>query len=123
MPTIYIEGLDKLNKKLKHNVTLDDVKRVVRENGAELVQKAQDKADFKGHWEGNRFVPPTGRLKGSISLKYPVDDGLTAVVYTPVEYAEYVERGTRFMDAQPYMKPAYDVQKEIFKRDMKLLTK
>ena len=34
MAGIRVEGLDKLAKKLKDNVNLDDVKRVVRKNGA-----------------------------------------------------------------------------------------
>ncbi|MDT2640464.1 hypothetical protein P7D31_10090 [Enterococcus dongliensis] len=35
----------------------------------------------------------------------------------------YLEYGTRFMEAQPFMGPAYRAQKEIFKRDMDRLVK
>ena len=56
--SIKVEGLDKLQKNLKDACTMDDVKRVIRHNGAELQSKMMKKADFKGHYEGNRFVPP-----------------------------------------------------------------
>ena len=46
---------------------------------------------------------------------------MTAEVEPTADYAPYVEYGTRFMEAQPYLKPAFDDQKEKFKRDMKKL--
>lgn len=36
MGDIKIVGMEKLQKKLKQNVRMDDVKRVVRHNGAEM---------------------------------------------------------------------------------------
>ena len=39
------------------------------------------------------------------------------------EYAAYVEYGTRYMNAQPYMRPSYTAQKEQFKSDLKKLTR
>lgn len=50
------------------------------------------------------------------------DNGLTAESGPTTEYAEYLEYGTRFMEAQPFIKPAFDKQAEKFKRDMKKLT-
>lgn len=47
----------------------------------------------------------TGRLRNSISNTAKIDE-LAVYVGTNVEYAEYVERGTLHMDAQPYLKPA-----------------
>ena len=47
MAEIKIEGLDKLEKQLKKNATLNDVKTVVRKNGADLQRKIQRNADFK----------------------------------------------------------------------------
>ena len=44
---------------------------------------------------------------------------MAAVVRAGTEYAEYVEKGTRFMEKQPYMKPAFDAQKPQFLRDLK----
>lgn len=121
--TIKFEGLYELQKKLKENVTMDDVKRVVRHHGSKLQQKAQDNADFRGHYRGNKFIPPTGKLKGSIMLDTTKNNGLTAEVEPTAEYAPYPEFGTRFMDAQPYLKPAWEEQKEAFKRDMDKLVR
>lgn len=123
MGDIKIVGMEKLQKKLKKNVRLDDVKRVVRHNGAEMQTKAMQNADFKGHYEwqkgkGKVFVPPSGALREHIELDIK-DGGLTAEVEPTMEYSAYVELGTRFMEAQPYLKPAFDEQKEKFKKDMK----
>jgi HK97 gp10 family phage protein len=115
MATIKIEGLDKLQKSLKENVTLNDVKRVVRHNGAGLQQKMQDKADFKKGYQ-------TGTTKRSIGLEIK-DSGFTASVGPETEYSPYLEYGTRYMDAQPFVKPAYDEQKDKFKRDMQKLVR
>lgn len=110
MAKIKIVGIEKLQKKLKKNVRLDDVKRVVRHNGAEMQTKAQQNAPVD-----------TGTLKRSIVLEMK-DVGLTAEVGPTVEYGEYVEFGTRPMEAQPYVGPAFNEQKEKFKKDMKKLT-
>ena len=115
MPKIKITGLKELQKALKDNVTLADVKRVVRQNGAEMQGKAQDNADFKMGYQ-------TGRTKGSIGLEI-TDGGLTAEVEPTTEYSPYLEYGTRFMDMQPFMNPAYNAQKTVFKNDMKKLVK
>lgn len=125
MGDIKIVGMEKLQKKLKKNVQMDDVKKVVRHNGAEMQEKAQQNADFKGHYEwqkgkGKVFVPPSGALREHIELDIK-DGGLTAEVEPTMEYSAYVELGTRFMEAQPYLKPAFDEQKEKFKKDMKKL--
>lgn len=127
MPTIEFEGIEELDKILKKNAKLTDVKRIVRHNGSELQERAQDEADFRGHYgwvkgKGKCFIPPTGKLKGSIGLDI-TDGGLAAEVEPSAEYAAYVELGTRKMDAQPYLKPAWNVQKAKFHRDMQKLVK
>lgn len=49
----------------------------------------------------------TGRLRSSISHGIRRDPGgLLAVVGTNVDYAPYVEFGTRYMAAQPFLRPA-----------------
>lgn len=127
MAKIKIVGMEKLQKKLQKNVKKEDVKRVVRHNGAEMQAKAQKNADFKGHYEwqkgkGRVFVPPTGNLRRSIGLDI-TDGGMTAEVEPTADYAPYVELGTRFMEAQPYLGPAFNEQKEKFKKDMQKLVK
>lgn len=109
MGGIKVVGIEKLQKKLKKNVQMEDVKRVVRHNGAEMQEKAQRNAPVD-----------TGTLKRSIGLEI-TDSGMAAEVEPTAEYAPYVELGTRFMEAQPYLKPAFDDQKEKFKKEMKKL--
>lgn len=40
-----------------------------------------------------------------------------------MDYAPYVEFGTRFMLAQPYLGPAFQKQLPIFKKDLSKLVK
>lgn len=115
MAKITIEGLDKLEKALKSNVTLNDVRRVVRTNGSQLQRKMQREADFvKGY--------QTGTTKRSIELEMQ-DSGFTAEVEPTTEYSPYLEYGTRFMQSQPFVRPSYEEQKGKFKRDMQKLVK
>ena len=127
MGIIRIEGLEELQKQLKKNANLDDVKKVVRQNGSELQRKIQRKADFKGHYEyekgkGKVFKKPTGTTKRSVVLEIK-DNGLTAAAGPQTDYAEYLEFGTRFMAAQPFVKPALDEQAKKFEKDLRNLLK
>lgn len=127
MGVIEIEGLKELQKQLKKNADMSDVKRIVRKNGSELQRKMQDKADFKGHfaWEkgkGMVHVSPTGETKRSIGIDIK-DDGFTAEVGPTTEYAEYLEFGTRFMEAQPFAQPALDEQAPKFINDLQKLVR
>lgn len=115
MEKMKVTGLKELQKALKDNVTMDDVKKVVRQNGSELQRKTQENADFtKGY--------ATGQTKRSIGLEI-TDGGFAAEVEPKTEYSPYLEYGTRFMDAQPFVKPAYDEQVQQFKNDMKRLVR
>lgn len=115
MAKIKWEGLDKLQKKLKDNVTMNDVKRVVRQNGAELQQKIQEKAEFTKGYQ-------TGQTKRSVNLEIK-DGGFTAESGPTTEYSPYVEYGTRFMEAQPFVRPALEEQSKKFKSDMQKLVR
>lgn len=115
MAILKVTGLKELQKALKDNVTMDDVKKVVRHNGAEMQQKIQGNADFKKGYQ-------TGATKRSIGLEIK-DSGFTAEVEPKTEYAPYLEYGTRFMDAQPFVRPGYNEQKEKFKKDMQKLVR
>lgn len=127
MGVIRIEGLEELQKQLRKNANLDDVKKYVRQNGSELQRKIQKKADFKGHYgyekgKGKVFKKPTGTTKRSVMLRFK-DDGLTAEAGPQTDYAEYLEFGTRFMEAQPFVKPALDEQAKQFEKDLRKLVK
>lgn len=97
-------------KSLQH-IAAPEMVKVVKKNGAELQQKEM------------RTVPvDTGNLKRSILLSVE-DNGMTSTVEPTANYAGYVEYGTRYMDAQPYVRPSYEQQKEIFMKDMKKYVK
>ncbi|WP_242324602.1 HK97-gp10 family putative phage morphogenesis protein [Faecalibaculum rodentium] len=115
---IDMRGLSQLEKKLLKGVSKDKISQVVRLNTAELTQKAKDRAPVST--EKTNPGGAHGQLKRSI-IPSMESGGLAGKVNATVDYAEYVEMGTRFMAAQPYMKPAFDQQKEIFLKDMKKL--
>ena len=109
MADIKIEGLDKLQKALKQNV----------HNGQQLQQRMHKNADFKKGYQ-------TGTTKRSIidagGMTFE-DDGLTVNVGPQTEYSPYLEFGTRFMDAQKFVRPALNMQAIKFKVDMMKLTR
>lgn len=111
--SIYFEGLEELEGKLKNNVTLSDVKRVVRTSGVRLQSLIQDNADFSRGYQ-------TGATKRSVDLSIE-DGGLTATSEPQTEYAQYVEWGTRFMEAQPFVRPGFVETKNKFIKDMRKL--
>ena len=110
MSGIKMIGLDELQRKLKANCNLNDVRRVVQVNGDELNGKMKRKtttAFTKGY--------TTGDTANSINTEIR-DDGMT-------DYSPYVEYGTRFMQAESFVKPSWEEQKELFKKDMDKLMK
>lgn len=115
MAKLKVDGLKELQKALKEKVTLDDVKRVVSHNGQQLQNKMQANADFKKGYQ-------TGTTKRSIGLEIQ-DSGFTAEVGPTTEYSPYLEYGTRYMEAQPFVRPAYEEQKQKFKSDMQKLVR
>lgn len=109
MAGIKFEGIAKLDKGLEKRMDLNAVKTVVRKNGADMQAKSQRNAPVD-----------TGTLKRSIGLDLS-DNEMTATVEPTAEYAPYVELGTRFMEAQPYLKPAFEEQKKQFEKDLQKL--
>lgn len=99
-------GLARLQSKLESLSDLSGVNSVVAANGSRLQKLAMANAPVRH-----------GDLKRSIELLIE-DDGLTSVVKPGMEYAAYVEYGTRFMAAQPYLRPAFDQVKPEFISDL-----
>lgn len=115
MAEIKIVGMDKLEKQLKKNATLNDVRTVVRKNGADLQRTIQRKAEFKKGYQ-------TSETKRSVGLEI-IDNGMTAESGPTTEYSEYLEYGTRFMEKQPFVKPGLEEVEPKFKADMQKLVK
>lgn len=103
----------------------------VREDNREAIANAIDRALVAALEEiglvaegyAKRACPvDTGRLRNSIT--HIVDEGTRHVVIgTNVEYAPYVELGTRHQKPQPYLKPAakdhYSTYKGIFLKHLR----
>lgn len=115
MAKLRFEGIEELEKGLLEKVGLDAVKRIVQHNGSEMQDGIQSNAEFKKGYQ-------TGATHQSVHLEFE-DGGLTANSGPTTEYAPYLEKGTRFMEAQPFVKPAFDEQKKQFKKDLERLTK
>lgn len=77
------------------------------------------KASFDVEGQAKNRVPvDTGALKNSISTEFE-DNGLTGIIAPHMEYATFVEFGTKRMSAQPYMTPAAEAVMPAFVSAMK----
>lgn len=85
MAKIKWEGLDKLQKKLRENVSMNLVKKTVQQNGQELRSKIQEKAEFTKGYQ-------TGQTKRSVNLEIK-DGGFTAESGPTTEYAPCLKIG------------------------------
>ena len=123
-----LKGLEKLQTKLQRVAKMEEVERIVEKHGTAMQKKAVNNASkFRGHYEGRgknkHFVKPTGATKRSISVNSSKIDRFKYRVAPGTDYAAYVELGTRKMSAQPFIKPAFDEQKKLFKNDLERLVK
>lgn len=109
--SLTIEGLEPLKDRLKAGADANLVKEILKANAAEMHQFAMRKV-----------AVDTGTLKRSIMLSMH-DDGYTWRLKPLVNYAPYVEYGTRYQTAQPFIRPAYYQQLARFKADMAKITK
>lgn len=123
MLDVKIEGMTALVKKLNNlSATGTQIRGVVKKNGAELQKQTQKNMldEYKGHYEGSKFVKPTGATRRSTTVDIQ-DNGLTAVVAPGTSYFLYLEYGTRFMEARPTLGPAFKRVAPIFVSDIKRL--
>lgn len=93
--TFRLEGIADLEKKLDTDKKVKAVERAVKQNASEMQQDAIRLAPHR-----------TGYLKATIGAGLKVA-GMTATLEPFAHYAAYVELGTRFMGAQPYLHPAW----------------
>lgn len=100
---------------LNKRKSLSAIKEVVKKNTAEMEQKEKElmrrtgPVYVKGYSEGNN------QRNTNLAIK---DDGMTGEVKTETDHITYIEFGTRFMDAEPAVKPAFDMQKKKFIKDL-----
>lgn len=112
---IKIEVPKDLTRKLKKLSNKSAVRTVVRYNGGRLQNAMTRRAEFTRGYQ-------TGTTKRSIRTTF-TNGGYTAEVGPTTEYAPYLEVGTRFMDAQPFVRPALREVQPNFIHDLERLVK
>ena len=98
--SVTFSGDKELLNALEKMARTEVYKEVVQKNGAALQRTAQRKAVSKKGYS-------TGATKRSIKLDL-ASNGLRAVVKANTDYSGYLEVGTRKMEAQPFMQPAFN---------------
>lgn len=112
MADIRMIGADKLVKSIASRVDRDKVNGVIKRNAAQTQRKMMKNASFGPY--------KTGTTKRSISIELqPMF--LSAEVGPGTDYSPYLEYGTRFMDAQPFVRPTRNEQAPIFLKDLQNL--
>ena len=113
---VKFNGLDDFAGVLKDNVTMDDVKRIIKVNGDRLNRYMKEQtthAYVKGY--------STGDTAGSINTEVR-DGGLTAGVGSTMLYNPYTEYGTRYMSAEPILDPSLERVRPQFLGDLEKIT-
>ena len=106
---IDIEGADELVRSIRNRLGADRVVPVIRRNTSQAQAKAM------------RLAPvDTGFMKRSITMRIDIS-GLAGYIVAGASYSSYVEFGTRYMDSQPFMRPAAREQAPIFISDLRNL--
>lgn len=114
-PNIRIEGLDDLIAGIKGKMDLSAVPQVVKKHGAQLSSRTQSNMQA-AYTHGYS----TGRTRRSVKPIFS-DGDMTVSVGPTTDYFPYLEYGTRFMSAMPTLKPAFDVQSQMFINELKRL--
>lgn len=120
---VKIKGIEEVVKVINHKkLNIEKTKSIVRTHAGQLqanTRKAMEQK-YTGHYEGNKFVMPTGATRKSVAVEIS-NGGKTATIGSTTEYFSYLEYGTRFMSARPTLKPAFDKQAPLFKADIEKL--
>lgn len=110
-PKLEFKGTDSLIAHIERAISLEAAKKVVKSNTAELVNQMQRQAPVD-----------TGFLRRSVTMAI-MSGGLVGMVTPTAEYAPYVNYGTRFQAAQPFISNAFNYQKVKFIAEMQRLVK
>lgn len=108
-----IEGLDEMFSKVKKSSqsVYASLQKELHDEGLKLSKVMKQKAVFtKGY--------STGATRKSIRLINRKD---SVTVGPRTDYAPYLEFGTRFMEAQPFVKPAIDEIRPDFEKTFRKL--
>ena len=140
MTSLRIEGLDELNKTLSElsgkfeqeaGRLVNRTAQNIRNTSVRSIQKPSGIGTYYKKYNPDRMhiasapgQPPntdTGRLVSSLNVTR--SGSTTAEVLANVEYAAYLEFGTRHMAARPFMTPAVEQERPNYERGLRELTK
>lgn len=115
MAKLTLKGLKDLEKALKEKERLNAIKRVVLVRGGAMQNRTVRNAVFvKGYQTGTTRRSVRGGISSS---------GLSYTEGPTTHYAYFLEYGTRFMQAQPFVGPAFNEEKPLFKKELEKLMK
>lgn len=116
MILLRIKGLTALTQRLQKSAkAVQKSREVVKTHGAKLEKTMKRNATFvKGY--------QTGETKRSINLQLK-DAGFKAEVKPTTDYSGYLELGTRYMGAQPFVSPSLMKIRPGFIKDMEKASK
>lgn len=111
--TMSVKGLGKLDKALLTAANKEKVKEIVKLHTTGMQQEAMVNASstyVKGYSKGD--------TKKAIGINFS-DGGSTGTVGMGMEYNIYTEVGTRFMAAEPLLRPIFNKHKTVFISEIK----
>lgn len=94
--SVTIQGTNNVIARVLNFVHLMNSASLVQQTAEAILEDAQAMCPVR-----------TGNLRDSLNIQYSGSGTqTTAAIGTDVEYAPYVEFGTRYMDAEPFLYPA-----------------
>lgn len=115
MKNINLIGASELKERLSKLKDMGKIERVVKKHGAKLQEEAQYNAQ-RGVSFKKGYSKGTTKKLTRLNIS---DNRLTAKVGVGTEYAPHVEYGTRFMEAEPFLRPAMKKIRPKFFRDLR----
>ncbi|WP_461241128.1 HK97-gp10 family putative phage morphogenesis protein [Paucilactobacillus sp. N302-9] len=113
---IKVTGVKELRKKLVTNAKMTEVKRIVRDNTADMESHTTDleaRVYTKGYSKGDT------RKQTHMAIQ---KGGMLGIVGMGMSYDAYLEYGTRYMQPEQALTPAFLYQKKKFIEDLNKLT-
>lgn len=113
-------GSEELAKALRKKAQMSAIKNVVKKNGAKMSDLTKTFMQPTGGVYTKGYAKGNNQRSTNVEI---IDNGMTAKQTTNSDHIGYTEYGTRFMQAEPAIKPAFDRTKVNFKNDLNNLVK
>ena len=113
-------GDKELAAALYKKAQMSAVKNVVKKSGAQMSDLTKTFMQPTGGVYSKGYARGNNQKSTNVEI---VDNGMTAKQTTNTDHIGFTEYGTRFMQAEPAIKPAFDRTKVIFKNDLNNLVK